>query len=423
MNYTKTQINNYQIHIIKTDKFKKTNLKIYFRKPVNNMLEEIKRDILCNLLVLGTNKYKSKRELEIKCEDLFGASFSINNTRLGNYNVMCFGISFLNDSYTLENTTLEAINFIKEIIFNPKIENNMFDQKLFELAKRNYIDDIKSIKDNPDYYSVINMRHLTDKKSLYGENTYFYLNKIEKITNEDLYNEYLDIINNNQVDIGIIGNIDSSIISNFNNLPIKSKKYNDIPYSLISDFKEKENSISDNYNQSKLAISCSLNNLTDFEKLYVARIYSYILGGSSDSLIFKKLRQDNSLCYYANSNYLLFFQMLEINVGLESKNYKLAVKLIKDALEELKNGNFDDNEIKKAQATYENAWKEMLDNPSSIINMYLSNEYYGFELVEERIKKMQKITKEDIINISNKISLNTIYLLKGKDENEQDSIK
>lgn len=417
MNYTKINKQNYQIHLIKTKKFKKNVINISFKQPIINKIDVIKKDILCNLLILGTNKYKTRRELEIKCEDLFGASLNIKNKKAGSYNLFSLTASFLDNKYTLENTNEQVIEFIKEVLFNPLIKDNKFDDKLVELAKRGYLEDIKSIPDSPNQYSVIKIRNLISSESLYAFSPYFYLDEINNITNEDLINIYHDIINNSQVDISIIGDVNDDIVSLFDKLPIKSKIYNDSVYSLV-----KNNTIEQidegNYSQSKLVMAYNLNNLTEQEKMYTTYIYSFILGGSSDSLLFKKLRQDNSLCYYADSNYVLFYQMLEINVGLESENYDKAVTLVKEAIQDIANGKITEEDIEKAKVTYKNAWKEILDNPLSIINMYLAHVYYNLDLVDERINKINKITKEDIIALAHKISLNATYLLKGKNENE-----
>ena len=417
MNYTKINKQNYQIHLIKTKKFKKNVINISFKQPITNKIDVIKKDILCNLLILGTNKYKTRRELEIKCEDPFGASLNIKNKKAGSYKLFSLTASFLDNKYTLENTNEQVIEFIKEVLFNPLIKDNKFDDKLVELAKRGYLEDIKSIPDSPNQYSVIKMRNLISSESLYAFSPYFCLDEINNITNEDLINIYHDIINNSQVDISIIGDVNDDIVSLFDKLPIKSKIYNDSVYSLV-----KNNTIEQidegNYSQSKLVMAYNLNNLTEQEKMYTTYIYSFILGGSSDSLLFKKLRQDNSLCYYADSNYVLFYQMLEINVGLESENYDKAVTLVKEAIQDIANGKISEEDIEKAKVTYKNAWKEILDNPLSIINMYLAHVYYNLDLVDERINKINKITKEDIIALARKISLNATYLLKGMNENE-----
>ena len=56
-------------------------------------------------------------------------------------------------------------------------------------------------------------------------------------------------------------------------------------------------------NQSKLAIGCVFEQLTDFELRYVLSIYSFILGGSGDSLLFKNIREKKSLAYDVSSSY------------------------------------------------------------------------------------------------------------------------
>lgn len=419
MNYTIKKLNDYFIHIIKTSKFKKNIVKFYFRSPINDKKEELKRDILCNLLVLGTEHYLTKRELEIKCEDLFGANISMNNIKSGKFHIFSASISFLDEKYILEKITDEAISFLKEILFHPKLENGIFDEQLVSLAKNMYLEEINSTPDDPSSFSIIKMRSHVDYASNYAFDPYFYLEDIKKITAKDLYECYQNLLQNSEIDIMVIGNIDDQIVTAFDNLPVCCIHNDDSFFDNVQSNQEKKNVIEEgNYNQSKLAICYELQNLSDFEKKYVLYVFSYILGGSSDSLIFKKLRQDHSLCYYANSSYLFFYQVLEIVAGIQSDNYETAVSLIKEAVQEIMDGHFDIAEVKKAQVTYQSAWTEMLDSPSSIMNMYLSHKYYGLDLTNERIKNIWKVKKEDIINVAKKLKLNTIYLLKGINEND-----
>lgn len=419
MNYSIEKINDYFVHIIKTSKFKKVFIKFCFRSPIIEKKEELKRDILCNLLVLGTEKYQTKRELEMKCEDLFGANISMNNIKSGKHFIFSSSISFLNEKYTLEKIVDEAISFLKEILFHPKLDNGIFNKQLVELAKNMYLEEIKSLSDDPSSFSITRMRTHVDDNSNYAFDPYFYLEEIEKITAQGLYDCYQNILNNSEMDIMILGDIDDTILTSFENLPVHCIDNKQSFYDPIKTSQNEKNIIEEgNYNQSKLAMCYELQNLSDFERRYVLYVFSYILGGSSDSLIFKKLRQDNSLCYYANSSYLFFYQVLEIVAGIQSENYEKAISLIQEAVKEMIDGNFGEEEIKKAQITYQSAWTEILDSPSSIINMYLSHKYYDLDLTDERIENIKKVTKDDIISVAKKIKLNTTYLLKGINEND-----
>ena len=63
--------------------------------------------------------------------------------------------------------------------------------------------------------------------------------------------------------------------------------------------------------------------------------------------------------------------------------------------------------------------KEIEDAPSSMISIYEAHEYLGYDLMNDREKNIAKVTKEDIIALSKKLKLDTIYLLEGVKENEE----
>ena len=79
----------------------------------------------------------------------------------------------------------------------------------------------------------------------------------------------------------------------------------------------------------------------------------------------------------------------------------------------MKNGEFDDKELDKAKIIYKNSCIEIMDSPVSIINIYSSHEYLNNDLLEERMKKIDMVTKDMVISLANKIHIHTIYMLEG----------
>ena len=165
--------------------------------------------------------------------------------------------------------------------------------------------------------------------------------------------------------------------------------------------------------QSKLYIGCKLDKLTPFEQKYVMNIYSFILGGSPNSRLFMNLREKNSLCYSVNSTYQPVFNLLIIRAGINASDFKKSVTLIKQELKNITQGKFDEKEIEAGKITYKNTFKEVEDSAFSILNAYTSCEYLGYDPIEKRIKEIDKVTKEDIIKVSKKIHVDTIFLLEG----------
>ena len=173
--------------------------------------------------------------------------------------------------------------------------------------------------------------------------------------------------------------------------------------------------------QSQLVLLCSLNNLTDFERKYTIKLYSEILGGSSSSVLFSKVREDKGYCYYINSGVKAYDNILLINSGVEKKNIEPAIKLIRRCLKDINNGKVSDELIGSSRNTILSSIKASSDTPMGIINTALSRVLVGSDDMEERINNFSKITKEDIVKVSKKVSLHTILTLEDKEEEHEEN--
>jgi len=47
--------------------------------------------------------------------------------------------------------------------------------------------------------------------------------------------------------------------------------------------------------------------------------------------------------------------------------------------------------------------------------MYYARELAGGDEIEERIRKVKQVTKEDIIKVATKLKIDTIYLMHGEE--------
>ena len=159
----------------------------------------------------------------------------------------------------------------------------------------------------------------------------------------------------------------------------------------------------DKINQSKLTIGCKLENLTEFEKNYVLTLYNIILGGGSESLLFQKIREENSLCYYISSSSNKVDNLLIISSGISKSNFKKTVSLIKKELKNIEKGNFDEGLIERAKIRYKSILDEIYDYPNQIISAYYAVEVLNTDFPEVRKEKIMSVTKEDIIKMSKKI--------------------
>ncbi len=422
MQYKKTEVGPYNLHMIKTKRFKTVNMQIILSDEVKK--EDItKRNFLSDILTYSSKKYKTKRDISIESQNLYAASIYSTSYRLGNYYNTDINLYFLNEKYSEENMTEKSLDFLSEIIFNPNVENNKFDSASFNVIKNNMHIQIESVKEDTRKYSMIRMLENMSKDAPYSYHGFGYLEDLDKITEENLYEYYKELLRKCSIDIFVIGDIDFTkmeklIKEKFKFNVFKKKKNSPILYHNSIRTRPKTIIEKDNINQSKLAIGCKMKDLTDFEKNYVLTLYNIILGGGSESLLFQNVREKNSLCYYVSSASNKVDNLLIISSGISKENFKKALILIKKEMKNIGSGNFPDEMIEKAKIRYNSIIDEIYDYPNQIISAYYASEVLKVDFPEVRKKKIMEVTKEDIVSLSKKIKMDTIYLLEGNGVDE-----
>ena len=427
MKYKKISLPTYNIHVVETKKFKTVTVKVNFKRLLKK--EEIaSRNMIINVICESTNDYKTKRQMELRTEDLYDLSYQGSNYISGKYSIVGFDIVFLNEEYTEPGMLEQSIDFLKSMIFNPNIEekkvSKRFNKKAFTMAYNLLESNIKSLKESPAMYSKMRMLEYMEPETPTSYRSCGYLEDLKKIDEKKLYNYYESMLKKDIIDIFVIGNVKTEQIKkiiekkfNINTLKRKSESHFLVPKNrrlFAKTYKEKTN-----YNQSQLVMGLKMNNLSDFELRYVLNVYSYILGGGPDSKLFKSVREKNSLCYTISSSGQPLNSILTISAGIDSKNFTKTVSLIKKELKQMIKGNFSNDDIMKAKVTYLNSLKELEDNPQSILSMYVGMEYLDSHDINQRINNINKVTKSDVVTLANKIHLDTIYLLEGGKTNEE----
>lgn len=422
MNLETINMGSYNLHLIKTKKFKTITIDVDFYQEIKK--EEItKRNLLKMLLIDSSKNYKTERELIIESEELYDIKVSSSISRIGNFSNLSFQTKFLNEKFTEEGMNKESIIFFLDLIFNPYIKDNSFVN--IEIQKNKLRQEILSIKDNKVKYSIFKLMEKMKGKP-YSYNSFGSIEDLDEITGKTLYEYYQKVLKEDQIDIFVLGDFDSleikEIFKEYFKITTFKKENKNI---LVPELNPRKRLVRyreyDNVNQAQLIALCNLNNLNDYERKYVIKLYNELLGGSSNSILFKTVREKNSYCYYINSSVKAYDNILIIYSGVEDKNIDKCIKLIKKSLKDIRDGKIKDEDIESSKNTIISSIKSVSDNPIGIINTYFSKVLVGTDNEEERIEKFSKITKEDIIKVSKKVSLHTILTLEKKEEENEEN--
>ena len=79
----------------------------------------------------------------------------------------------------------------------------------------------------------------------------------------------------------------------------------------------------------------------------------------------------------------------------------------------MEKGDFTQEDINTAKESYISLLNEIEDNQDAIVETYLAKDLLNLGDIEERKEMIMKVTKEDIIKLSKKVKIDTIFLLEG----------
>ena len=339
---------------------------------------------------------------------MYDATFGIGIAKVGNNEVLKFYIESLNNNYLPNNEDLSktSIEMLINIVMKPYLINGKFDEDYVSQEKENLKKVIESRKDNKDTYATNRLLEEMFKEEPYGLYKFGNIEEIDNITSEKLYEKYKELIKNAEKHLYIVGDVENLNIQEYHidEEEIKITKEFQIKEQLEEKIVKEQMDIT----QGKLVIGLNTPN----ENREIIALYNTILGKGANSKLFLNVREKEGLAYSAGSTYLKRNNAIIISTGIEVSKYNKAVEVIKKQLKDMQEGNITEKEIKDAKQ-FINAGLNLINESSeNMIEYTFDKELYNEEIdIEKYRKSIEKITKEDIVEIAKQINIDTIYFL------------
>lgn len=423
MNYNVQEIKEgIKLHTINTNNFKTNLYAIFLATPLKR--ENVTLDaLLTAVLRRGTNNMTSQDVISKKLEEMYGASFDCGIEKTGDNHIFKFYLESINEEFLPEKEEIaqKCLEILFDIVFNPLIEGDKFKEEYVQGEKENIKQIIQSKIDNKSKYALDRCIEEMFKDQAYGLYKYGYVEDLEKIKPQSLYEYYKKLINNCKIDIFCSGIIESKHIENIvqENELIKSANPRKAEYVVNNETTEEveikqEKVVEDHMQvtQGKLVIGLTVNDTKEGSK-YTASLYNAILGGGANSKLFQNVREKESLAYTAGSNYVRQKNSIFIRCGIEIENYEKALQTIKQQLEDIKNGEFDEKNIENSKNLIIESVKSIPSEQDTEITYYYGQELSSeFTTIDQYIKKIKWQSKKEIIDLASKVKVNTIYFLR-----------
>ena len=218
------QLSGYTLHVIPTKKFKNITMSL---KLENKLTREnvTKRSLLAFMLTGGTQNYPSTQALSRHLEDLYGMSFGTNLATKGIGQVLNISSVCINEAFLpyQEDLLKEQIKMFNDVLFNPNVKDGKFDEKTFNIKKKELKERLIAQNDDKFMYGIDQLFTNMGEGGFLSIRNNGYIDEIDQISNEELYQYLQECIENDSKHIYVVGDVNENIVETFKeNLQFKT---------------------------------------------------------------------------------------------------------------------------------------------------------------------------------------------------------
>ena len=404
---------------IRDDRFKTVRLSVNFMWPLT-VKTVSPNAVLPFLLTRASRKYPDFTLLNEHLAELYGAVLDADVEKLGDVQVLSVSASGIADRYALdgESVSKELSMLLCSMIFDPLLDSGSFPEVGVEQEKRQMCEMIDSEFNDKRLYAKLRCEQLMCSEEPFGIDRCGTKQEIQNLRREDLTQVWSDLIHRARVEIMILGDCNPSAVYDdfyaaFQNLGRTSAI--DCPTKIIpSADKVRKTEDKVDVAQSKLVLGFRTGCAEPDESVPAVKLMNAMYGGTPNSKLFLNVREKLSLCYYCSSQFNPVKGILFVQSGVETANIEKAQKEILAQFEEMKSGNFTDEEIQAAKLSLSNSYRTLSDSLDGLEGWYLSQTFsHQIRRPDEEAALVNAVTREEIIEAAKKVTLDTIYCLTG----------
>lgn len=408
------------LRCVKAQRFKQGCLSIQFLRPMCRE-EAAMNALIPSVLLRGTVRRPDIRAITQHLDDLYGASVGEMVRRIGDYQTVGLYFGFIEDrfAFTGDRILEPILDFAKELLLEPLVENGGFCPDYVSGEKRNLIANIESQLNDKRAYAAAQLIKKMCSADSYGIPRLGTKEDVEVIEPVAAYEHYQRLLSQSPVEVFYVGSADPEIIADkireiftsFYRCPITLPEHTPFCDAGGGDYVETME-----ISQGKLCMGFTTPVTTAHDGFAAMQVLNSLFGSGMTSKLFNQVREKMSLCYSISSGYYGGKGIVTVSAGIDSDKGDLVKQETLHQLQLCCEGAITEAELTAAKESVLSALRGVYDAPGSI-------ESYEFVMAvgrnplstEEYRQRVQSVTLDQVIEAAKSLTLHTTFFLKGVD--------
>ena len=412
------------LRAIHTEKFKSAYLSLTLMAPLERETAA-ENALVPYVLRRGTAVHPDMERLSAALDELYGGAVEPVVRKKGETQCVGFVASFLDDAYTLGGEPIleSAAALLGELLLNPYTRDGVFCPDYTAGEKANLLDRIRGQVNDKRTYATLQLTRRMCREEAFGVDKLGDEAGVEAITPASLWRRYQTLLSTAAVEVYYCGSaaperVEAALRAALASLPVGENRLTpECQVRLHAEAQPRVEEEALDVTQGKLALGFRTGGITCWEEDYPALVMcSAVFGGTTLSKLFLNVREKLSLCYYASSTLEKMKGLMLVSSGIEFDKYETARDEILAQLEAVRRGEIEDWELEGARRTLISGHRSTLDDQGRQEEFWLGQAVAGLDTtIEELCAQFETVTREQVAQAAQKLELDTIYFLKGKE--------
>ena len=381
--------------------------------------------LIPEVLYRGSRSCPDMERLSAATDALYGASLGTGVRQRGESQCISFLCSVIDDRYALDGSAVlePAAGLMGEVLLDPAAENGVFRRDYVKGEGANLADRIRARVNDKRSWSIFRLVQEMCAGEAYAVDKLGDAEEALSVSPEGLWADYQALLGRAKVTFYYGGSaqperVEETVRRAF--APLIRGRNAPVACAVPREPSGPVRTVTDEMDvtQGKLAMGFRTGGVTMDSPDYPALLVCNALyGGSANSRLFLNVREKMSLCYYASSLIDKLKGLLVVSSGVEFGDFDRAQEAILVQLDELRAGRFTDEERNAAIRTVVNGLRGRLDSQGQMEDDCVTKLICGVRPDDgaELIRSVERVTAEDIAQAAQRIRLDTVYRLTGKE--------
>ena len=408
------------LRVFRTDKFKIDAFRLILHLPLEDQAG--RTALVPFVLRRGTERHPASGDLAAFLESLYGADLHADVMKLGERQLLTFGVEVPHPRYVGgdETLTVQALETLRDVVWRPARQGSgaLRDDYVAQ-EKDNLRHAIEGIINEKGQYAMYRLVQEMFAGTPFATPRYGHIEDFVDMSAADLTEVYRATLERARIDLYAVGDFDPKTLearaADVFGPVVQGRGGVDLPRPQRPGVHEaRHRTVVDRMpvNQGKLAIGLWTGVGFGDPRFPALTVANGMLGGFAHSKLHQNVRERASLAYYAYSRLEGTQGAAFITAGIEFADYEKALAIIEEQVAAVREGQVSDEEFERTVRTLKHHVRLGEDSPGALVLSHLERSMYGMPAdAESRLRDLDAVTPEAATKAAQGMATDTVYFL------------